>query len=61
MHARGIHRRPGGFRKLSFNLATGPPLFAPLILSGAGAMGLLALLLDRAAESGRLGGRKRAG
>ncbi len=49
-HARGIHRRPGGFHEPIFNLAAGAPIFAPLILSGAGAVGLLALLLDRSAE-----------
>lgn len=50
-HVRGIHRRPGGLSEPIFNITTGPPFFAPLILSGAGAIGLLALLLDRTAEA----------
>ncbi|MGH9533517.1 MAG: hypothetical protein ACRD2E_01510 [Terriglobales bacterium] len=52
-HARGIHRRPGGFHEPIFNLAAGAPIFAPLILSGAGAVGLLALLLDKSAAAQR--------
>lgn len=50
-HVRGIHRRPGGFRHSTFNIPAGAPLFAPLILSGAGAIGILAALLDRSAEA----------
>lgn len=57
-HARGIHRRPGGFHEPIFNLAAGAPIFAPLILAGAGAVGLLALVLDKsAAAQSEQGGR----
>lgn len=50
-HMRGIHRRPGGFHASLFNIPAGAPLFAPLLLSGVGAVGLLAALLDRSAEA----------
>lgn len=48
-HARGVSRRPGGFDRpvLTYNLAMGPPLFAPGLMSIVGAMGLLAALLRR--------------
>jgi hypothetical protein len=48
-HARGIERRPGGFdhEVLSYNLAMGPPIFAPGLMTIVGGMGLLAALLRR--------------
>lgn len=46
-HARGILRRPGGLKLPLFNLIYGPPLFAPLLFSACGALGLLASLMRR--------------
>lgn len=46
-HARGILRRPGGSRKLAYNIIHGPPLFAPLLFAAAGFAGLLASLMRR--------------
>ena len=46
-HARGIMRRPGGLNKPLYNLIYGPPLFAPLLFSACGFLGLLASLLGR--------------
>lgn len=46
-HARGILRRPGGSRKLVYNIIHGPPIFAPLLFAAAGFAGLLASLLRR--------------
>ena len=45
LHWRGIKQRPGGFTK--YNMESGPPMFAPLLASLVGAMGLLAALLRR--------------
>ncbi len=41
-HVRGIRRLPGGFRLGWYNLTIGPPIFAPLLLTSVGVMGLLA-------------------
>ncbi|MGH2544434.1 MAG: hypothetical protein ACRDIB_16700, partial [Ardenticatenaceae bacterium] len=41
-HARNVSRRPGGLRWQ--NLFYGPPVVAPLQLTGQGALGLLAAL-----------------
>lgn len=51
-HARGIARRPGGFAEetLVYNLAMGPPVFAPGLMSIVGALGLLAAVLRREGE-----------
>jgi hypothetical protein len=51
-HARGIARRPGGFQRevLSYNLAMGPPIFAPGLMTIVGGMGLLSAVLRREAE-----------
>jgi hypothetical protein len=51
-HARGIERRPGGFEGevLAYNLAMGPPIFAPGLMTIVGGMGLLAALLRREAD-----------
>ncbi|MGH9122261.1 MAG: hypothetical protein ACRDYC_10015 [Acidimicrobiales bacterium] len=47
LHWRGILQKPGGTRNLRYNLEMGPPVFAPLLASLVGAMGLLASLLRR--------------
>jgi hypothetical protein len=47
LHARGVHRRPGGFREPTYNLVMGPPLLAPGSLSLVGAMGVLAAIARR--------------
>ena len=46
-HVRGVLRRPGGLKKPLYNIMYGPPIFAPLLLAAAGAMGLLAFLMRR--------------
>ena len=45
LHWRGIRQRPGGFTL--YNIEPGPPLFAPLLASMVGGMGLLAAVLRR--------------
>ncbi|HLH47145.1 MAG TPA: hypothetical protein VKV25_08300 [Acidimicrobiales bacterium] len=47
LHARGILRKPGGWRNLRYNLEMGPPAFAPLLATMVGGMGVLAALLRR--------------
>jgi hypothetical protein len=47
LHARGIAQKPGGWRMAAYNLEMGPPLFAPLLASLVGGMGLLAAVLRR--------------
>jgi hypothetical protein len=47
LHARGVHRKPGGFREPTYNLVMGPPLLAPGSLGLIGAMGILAALVRR--------------
>jgi hypothetical protein len=47
LHARGIAQKPGGWRLAAYNLEMGPPLFAPLLASMVGGMGLLAAVLRR--------------
>lgn len=47
-HVRGLLRRPGGLKKPLYNLLYGPPVFAPLLFSATGFLGLLAGLLRRA-------------
>ncbi len=47
-HVRGMLRRPGGLTYPLYNLMYGPPLFAPLLFSASGFLGLLASLLRRA-------------
>ncbi|MFZ0091902.1 MAG: hypothetical protein WAL63_20535 [Solirubrobacteraceae bacterium] len=48
-HARGVARRPGGFSHETavYNLAMGPPIVAPGLMSIVGAMGILAAVLRR--------------
>jgi hypothetical protein len=47
-HVRGLVRRPGGLKKPLYNVLYGPPIFAPLLFSATGFLGLLAGLLRRA-------------
>jgi hypothetical protein len=46
-HLRGVQKRPGGFRELSYNLVMGPPLLAPGSLCLVGALGMLAAIVKR--------------
>jgi hypothetical protein len=48
-HARGVARRPGGYARdtVAYNLAMGPPIMAPGLMSIVGAMGILAAVLRR--------------
>lgn len=47
LHARGVGQRPGGWRMARYNLEMGPPLFAPLLVTVVGGIGLLAAALRR--------------
>jgi hypothetical protein len=47
LHARGIAQKPGGWSNARYNLEMGPPLFAPLLMTMVGGMGLLAAILRR--------------
>jgi hypothetical protein len=51
LHLRGIKRMPGGFGNLGFNSTLGPPLFAPLLFSAVGMLGLIAAILRRDEDS----------
>lgn len=57
LHMRGVAQRPGGVT--GYNLEAGPPVFAPLLASLVGGMGLLAALLRREGHqhTGRRGAR----
>ena len=46
-HVRGVGRRPGGWKMPLYNIMYGPPVFAPLLFSASGFVGLLASLLRR--------------
>ena len=46
-HARGVARKPGGWKLYTYNLPMGPPISAPGLMSMVGGMGLLAALLRR--------------
>lgn len=46
-HARGVLRRPGGRKRILYNIMYGPPIFAPLLFGAAGMLGVLASLLRR--------------
>ena len=48
LHLRGIKQRPGGWTR--YNIEGGPPVFAPLLASLVGGMGLLASVLRREDE-----------
>lgn len=52
LHARGIAQRPGGWREARYNAENGPPVFAPLLMSMVGGMGLLASALRREGRRG---------
>ena len=47
LHCRGVAQKPGGFSNLRYNLEMGPPVFAPLLASLVGGMGLVASILRR--------------
>lgn len=47
LHLQGIRQKPGGLSNLRYNLEMGPPLFAPLLVTLVGGMGLLASVLRR--------------
>lgn len=47
LHARGISQKPGGWSNARYNMEMGPPLFAPLLVTMVGGMGLLASILRR--------------
>ncbi|HEY3549848.1 MAG TPA: hypothetical protein VGK69_02180 [Gaiellaceae bacterium] len=46
-HIRGVQKRPGGFSEPTYNLAMGPPLFAPGSLCLVGMLGVLAAVVKR--------------
>jgi hypothetical protein len=46
-HVRGVFKRPGGSKKLLYNVLYGPPIFAPLLFAACGVIGLLACLMRR--------------
>lgn len=46
-HARGIHRKPGGWRLPMTNMIMGPPIFAPLLFGTSAYLGLIASFLQR--------------
>ena len=46
-HSRGVIRRSGGLKLKFYNLMYGPPVFAPLLYSACGFMGILASLMRR--------------
>ncbi len=50
LHARGVAQRPGGWREWRYNAEMGPPVFAPLLATVVGGMGLLAAVLRREGE-----------
>lgn len=47
LHVRGIAHKPGGWSMARYNVELGPPLFAPLLVTMVGGMGLLAAVLRR--------------
>jgi hypothetical protein len=46
-HARGIARKPGGFREPTYNLVMGPPALAPGSLAMIGGLGVMAAVMRR--------------
>ncbi|MEO7125264.1 MAG: hypothetical protein ABI382_00630 [Nakamurella sp.] len=46
-HARGVARKPGGWKLASYNVPMGPPIAAPGLMAIVGGMGLLAAILRR--------------
>ncbi|HTU29326.1 MAG TPA: hypothetical protein VMF07_08090 [Solirubrobacteraceae bacterium] len=49
-HARGIARKPGGFKEPTYNLVMGPPALAPGSLAMIGGIGLMAAVMRREGE-----------
>ncbi len=47
LHLRGVAAKPGGLRNFRFNVETGPPVLAPLLMTMVGGMGLVAAVLRR--------------
>ncbi len=47
LHLRGISRKPGGWKQARYNIEMGPPMFAPLLVTMVGGMGILASILRR--------------
>jgi hypothetical protein len=47
LHVRGVAQRPGGWHLARYNAEMGPPVFAPLLFSLVGGMGLVAAILRR--------------
>ncbi|MYW03561.1 hypothetical protein GT354_35860 [Streptomyces sp. SID3343] len=47
LHTRGIAQKPGGWSMARYNVEMGPPLFAPLLVTMVGGMGLVAAVLRR--------------
>lgn len=50
LHWRRIAQRPGGWTR--YNMEAGPPMFAPLLASLVGGMGILAAILRREGDGG---------
>ena len=46
-HLRGVQKRPGGFKELTYNLVMGPPPLAPGSLCLIGGMGIAAAFMRR--------------
>lgn len=46
-HARGVMRKPGGWRLPMVNMIMGPPIFAPLLFGTSAYLGLIASYLHR--------------
>ena len=46
-HVRGILNRSGGAKKPLYNILYGPPIFAPMLFSACGLLGMLAYLMRR--------------
>jgi hypothetical protein len=51
LHARGVSQRPGGWSLARYNIEMGPPLFAPLLVTMVGGMGICAAILRREDEA----------
>lgn len=51
LHIRGVAQKPGGWKLAGYNMEMGPPVFAPLLVSLVGGMGLLAALLRREGDA----------
>jgi len=47
LHVRGIAQKPGGWSMARYNVELGPPLFAPMLVTMVGGMGLVASVLRR--------------